>query len=130
MGPNGWQWVRACECLRLDDSKAASDAPNKQRDVYRILIYLHLVNICIHTDLMQRFKLDSLTAGLPKSHKKQVYLTKSTTFAGAQTALNIFKEVAGKTGVPGLQEGVKALVIVLDVMQVRLSLLGSGIVEF
>jgi hypothetical protein len=50
--------------------------------------------------------------------KETFYLAKSTTFAGAQTALSVFKEIAGKTGVPGLQDGVKALVIVLDAMQV------------
>jgi hypothetical protein len=51
--------------------------------------------------------------------KETFYLAKSTTFAGAQTALGVFKEIAGKTGVPGLQDGVKALAIVLDAMQVR-----------
>jgi hypothetical protein len=50
--------------------------------------------------------------------KETFSLTKSSAFALLQATLNIFKEVAGKTAVPGLQEGVKALVILLDVMQV------------
>jgi len=54
-----------------------------------------------------------------ESKDETFYLAKSTTFAGAQTALGVFKEIAGKTGVPGLQDGVKALAIVLDAMQVR-----------
>lgn len=45
-------------------------------------------------------------------------LSKSTAFAGLQTALDVFKEVAEKTGVPGLQEGVQSLVIVLAAIQV------------
>jgi hypothetical protein len=43
----------------------------------------------------------------------------STAFAALRTSLNLFKEVAGKCGVPVLQEGVKALVILLDTLQVR-----------
>jgi hypothetical protein len=46
-------------------------------------------------------------------------LSKSSAFALLLETLKIFKEVAGKTPVPGLQEGVKALVVVLDVVQVR-----------
>jgi hypothetical protein len=42
----------------------------------------------------------------------------SVGFAALRTSLDIFKEVAGLTGVPGLQEGVKALVILLDAVQV------------
>jgi hypothetical protein len=71
---------------------------------------------------MYRLDLDILKSRLPSwpqtEHKGTFSLAKSTTFARLQTALNVFKEVAGKTGVPGLQEGVKALVIVLDAMQV------------
>ena len=67
-------------------------------------------------------KLDSLKVRLPSlsqtENKEKFYLAKSTAFVGAQTALDVFKEIAGKTGVPGLQEGEKALTIVLDVMQV------------
>lgn len=48
-------------------------------------------------------------------------LSKSAAFALLQTALSIFKEVAGKVPVPGLQEGLKGLVIILDVLQVRLT---------
>lgn len=51
--------------------------------------------------------------------KETSNLSKSSAFALLQAALNIFKEVAGKTPVPGLQEGVKALVVVLDMVQVR-----------
>jgi len=53
-------------------------------------------------------------------NKETFYVAKSRGFAGVQTALNAFKELAGLTAVPGLQEGVKALVIVLDAVQVRL----------
>ena len=71
---------------------------------------------------MQQLKLDTLRAKMsskPSADNKETFhIAKSTTFAGVQTALNAFKEVAGKTGVPGLQEGIKALVIVLDAVQV------------
>lgn len=53
--------------------------------------------------------------------KETSSLSKSAAFALLLASLNIFKEVAGKTSVPGLQEGVKALVVILDVMQVCLS---------
>ena len=70
-------------------------------------------------DLMHKLKLDSHKAGLPShSRNETFYLSKSTAFAGAQTALKVFQEIAGNTGVPGLQNGVKALTTVLDVMQV------------
>jgi hypothetical protein len=73
--------------------------------------------------MMHRLKLDSLRSRLPSwqqsDNEETFYLAKSTAFAGLQTALNAIKEVAGNTRIPGLQEGVKALVIVLDVMQVR-----------
>jgi hypothetical protein len=36
-----------------------------------------------------------------------------------QKALELFQEVAGTTGVPGLQAGVKSLTILLDAIQVR-----------
>jgi hypothetical protein len=72
---------------------------------------------------MHRLNLDSVKTRLPSKsqtrNKETFYLAKSSTFAAAQTALSIFKEIAGKTGVPGLQEGVKALAIVFDAMQVR-----------
>jgi hypothetical protein len=71
--------------------------------------------------MMHRLSLDVLKSRLPswpQTDKDTFYLATSTAFAGLQTALNVFKEVAGKTGVPGLQEGVKALVVVLDIMQV------------
>jgi len=71
--------------------------------------------------MMHRFSLDILKSRLPSwqqtDDKDTFYLAKSTAFAGLQTALNVFKEVAGKTGVPGLQEGVKALGVVLNAMQ-------------
>lgn len=52
--------------------------------------------------------------------KETSNLSKSAGFALLQTAFNVFKEVAGKVPVPGLQEGVKGLVIVLDILQVCL----------
>ena len=74
---------------------------------------------------MHRLKLNTLKARLPSKsqteNKQTFYLANSTIFATAQAALNIFKEIAEKTGVPGLQDGVKALVIILDAMQVWLS---------
>lgn len=51
--------------------------------------------------------------------KETFNLSKSSAFAFLQTALNVFTGVAGKTPVPGLQEGAKALVAFLDVLQVR-----------
>jgi hypothetical protein len=48
-------------------------------------------------------------------------LPRSTAFMGLQNALRLFQEIAGTTGVPGLQEGVKGLSILLDVIQVHLS---------
>ena len=77
---------------------------------------------------MFRLKFDTLKKGKPPSKlaleddDETFYLAKSTAFAGVQTAFGLFKEVAGKTGVPGLQEGVKAMVIILDAMQVRLNI--------
>lgn len=60
-----------------------------------------------------RRKLDSIQAKLPS--KSQM----ATALSLLRLSLNVFKEVAAKVPVPGLQEGVKALVIVLDVIQVR-----------
>jgi hypothetical protein len=45
----------------------------------------------------------------------------STTFITLQKALELFQELAGTTGVPGLHEGVKCLTILLDAIQVHLS---------
>lgn len=69
---------------------------------------------------MHRLKLDTLKAKSPgsQSEMKKFHLSKSAKFAALQTTLNVFKEVAGKTGVPGLQDGVKGLVIILDAFQV------------
>jgi len=68
---------------------------------------------------MHRFKLDSLKAKLPSHTEGEgSYLSKSATFAVLQMALNILKEVADKTGVPGLQDGVKGLLVILDALQV------------
>jgi hypothetical protein len=64
------------------------------------------------SDLMRR-KLDSIKAKLPS--KAQM----ATALSLLHASLNVFKEVASKTPVPGLSEGVKALVIVLEVIQVR-----------
>jgi len=44
-------------------------------------------------------------------------VSKSAAFSALRTSLDIFKEVAALTGVPGLQEGIKALVTLLDVVQ-------------
>jgi hypothetical protein len=48
-------------------------------------------------------------------------IPRSTAFIALQKALELFQEVAGTTGVPGLQEGVKGLTILLAAIQVRLS---------
>ena len=69
------------------------------------------------SNLIQQLKLDAMKAKRP-SEPSVNDVAKSTTFAGVQTALSIFKEVAGNAGVPGLQEGIKGLVIVLDAVQV------------
>ena len=42
----------------------------------------------------------------------------SLAFIGLQNALELLKEVAGKSGVPGLQEGIKGFVVLLDAIQV------------
>jgi hypothetical protein len=60
-----------------------------------------------------RRKFDSIKAHLPSKS------TMNTALSSLQMSLDVFKEVAGKTPVPGLQEAVKALVIVLDVIRVR-----------
>jgi hypothetical protein len=59
--------------------------------------------------------------------KETFNLSKSSAFAFLQKALNVFTEVAGKVPVPGLQEGAKALVVFLDVLQVRPCLLVNPI---
>jgi hypothetical protein len=43
----------------------------------------------------------------------------ATALSLLHTSLNVLKEIAGTTAVPGLQDGVKALVVVLEVVQVR-----------
>jgi hypothetical protein len=48
-------------------------------------------------------------------------IPRSTAFIALQKALELFQEVAGTTGVPGLQVGVKGLTILLNAIQVRLS---------
>jgi hypothetical protein len=42
----------------------------------------------------------------------------STAVGGLQATLQILKEVAGVTGVPGLQAGIGAFLVVLDVVKV------------
>jgi hypothetical protein len=85
---------------------------------------------------MHRLKLDTLKKGKlpsklpPEDDEETFYLAKSTAFASVQTAFGLFKEVAGKTGVPGLQEGVKAMVIILDAMQVRLEYIYPWLPQF
>ena len=73
------------------------------------------------TDLIHK-QSASITAASQADNKETFNLSKSSAFAALQTALKIFKEVAGKTQVPGLQEGVKALLVVLEVLQVRFCL--------
>jgi len=48
-------------------------------------------------------------------------VSNSVALSALRTSLSAFKEVAGLAGVPGLQEGVKALVILLDAIQVRIA---------
>lgn len=55
-----------------------------------------------------------------KENKEPFNLAKSTLFATLRTVLSVFKEVAGKTGVPGLPEGASALMIIFGAMQVCL----------
>jgi hypothetical protein len=59
-----------------------------------------------------RRKIDSIKAKLPSKSQMEIALSLLL------TSLNIFKEVADKVPVPGLQEGVKALVILFGVIQV------------
>jgi hypothetical protein len=44
----------------------------------------------------------------------------STAVSGLQTILGLAKEVAGPTGVPGLQAGIGGLLLVLDIIKVIL----------
>ena len=60
-----------------------------------------------------RKALDTTLAKLKSSSGPQ-----SLAFISLQNALTLLKEVAGKTGVPGLQEGIKGFVILLDAIQV------------
>jgi len=48
---------------------------------------------------------------------ESVNISNSSAFSALRISLDMFKEVAGLTGVPGLQDGVKALVILLDAVQ-------------
>jgi hypothetical protein len=75
------------------------------------------------SNLVHQLKLDTLRSKLPSWQQTddKSHLANSTTFAGLRTALNVVKEVAGKVGIPSLQESVRALVTVLDVLQVCLS---------
>ena len=69
-----------------------------------------------------RRKLDTLLsrpASFTNRHERPQRLTHSTAYASLQDTLGIFQEVAGQTGIPGLQEGVKSLTILLDAVQVR-----------
>ena len=61
-----------------------------------------------------RKALDTTLAKLKSSSGPQ-----SLAFISLQNALTLLKEVAGKSGVPGLQEGIKGFVILLDAIQVR-----------
>jgi hypothetical protein len=73
---------------------------------------------------MHRLNLEILKSRLPSwsqhDEQEKFYLAKSSAFVGLQAVLNVFKELAATIGVPGLPEGIKALVIVLDVIQVCL----------
>src|SRR6202044_3087460 len=57
---------------------------------------------------------------------ESVNVSNSSAFSALRTSLDLFKEVAGLTGVPGLQAGVKALVILLDTVQVRITHIVNG----
>ena len=61
-----------------------------------------------------RKALDTTLAKLKSSSGPQ-----SLAFISLQNALTLLKEVAGKSGVPGLQEGIKGFIILLDAIQVR-----------
>ena len=81
---------------------------------------------------MHRLKLDTPKAGLRSLMQtgkiEPDNLTRWITFAAAQTAMDGLKEFARMTDseVPGLQEGLKALAIIFDAMQV----LSSNCVRF
>lgn len=91
---------------------------------YRSYISSHILDTL--EALMDHFKSISSTGrakAKPPSNqqsgqKATFFIAKSPAFAGVQMTLNVFKEVASATPVPGLEQGVKALVIVLDALQV------------
>lgn len=64
------------------------------------------------SDLMRR-KFDAIQVK-PRSKSGM-----ATALSLLHMSLNVLKEIAGTTSVPGLQDGVKALVVVIEVIQVR-----------
>jgi hypothetical protein len=52
--------------------------------------------------------------------KERLKYAVSTAVSGLQTILGLAKEVAGSTGVPGLQAGIGGLLFVLDTIKVIL----------
>ena len=61
-----------------------------------------------------RKALDATLAKIKSSSGPQ-----SPAFIGLQNALALLKEVVGKMGIPGLQEGIGGFVVLLNAIQVR-----------
>jgi hypothetical protein len=60
-----------------------------------------------------------LKSKLPSKDKDNLKHTCSTAIATLQTTLNVIQQIAGNVGAPpGLQAGIKGLILVLDVAQV------------
>lgn len=122
MGPR----VRACEKFHFMEFAELADHVHELPPIFRQYAQTEIPqNFFVFQRLMHRLKSNKLSSGSsPNSKattapKEPFSLSKSVAFAGLQSSLNVFKEIAGKTGVPGLQEGVQALVIVLAAVQVR-----------
>ena len=74
-----------------------------------------------HQIIMKR-RLDAtgqkLKSKLPSKDKEKLKRACSTGIAVLQTTLNVIEQIAGNVGPPGLQAGIKGLILVLDVAQV------------
>lgn len=70
---------------------------------------------------MRKYNLSHFSAKKKSSggNSEPSYLAKSASFAGLQLALSIFKEIADNIPVPGLQDGLQALMVVMDAVQVH-----------
>jgi len=53
------------------------------------------------------------------NHGRSNQLSESVAFAGLQNVVGLLQDVPGTTAVPGLQEGLKGLSILLDAIKVR-----------